>query len=112
MQTPASTTSNWGLGREAAGCSAFLRIGPDCPECNQRELTWASMPDCGIATMRKALTYDNARTVHRTKDGTEIASCRPSPASDRQPELKELEGGNRSPGETLPTKLQAGFFAN
>ena len=50
--------------------------------------------------------------MHRTKDGTEIAGCRPSPTSDRQPELKELEGGNCSPRETLPTKLQAGFFAN
>ena len=49
--------------------------------------------------------------MHRTKDRTELAGCRPSPSSDRQPEPEGLEGGNRSPRETLPTKLQAGFFA-
>ena len=38
------------------GLQCFLRIGPECPEGNQSELTWASKPDCGIATTRKALT--------------------------------------------------------
>ena len=27
------------------GCSAFLRIGPECPAHGQSELTWASKPD-------------------------------------------------------------------
>ena len=55
-QTSASATSKRGLGREA--WAALLRVGtrPECPEGNLRELTWASKPDCGIATMRKALT--------------------------------------------------------
>ena len=89
----------------------FLRIRPRCTEGNQRELTWASKPDCGIATMRKALTKDTARTAHRTKDRTELVGCRSSPSGDRQPEPEGLEGGNRSPRETLTTKLQAGFVA-
>ena len=46
--------------------------------------------------------------MHRTKDWTELAGCRPSPSGDRQP---EPEGGNCSLRETLSTKLQAGFFA-
>ena len=99
---PASTTSKWGLGREeqeaqvavlfknraagGTGCSAFLRIGPEHPARGQSELTWASKPDCGIATTRNARTQDTARTVHRTKDGMEIDGCKPSPSGDRQPE--------------------------
>ena len=42
------------------GLQCFLRIGPECPECNQSELTWASIPDCGIATTRKALRHRQA----------------------------------------------------
>ena len=46
--------------------------------------------------------------MHRTKDWTELAICRPSPSGDRQP---ELEGGNRSPRKISSTKLQVSFFA-
>ena len=45
-----------GLGREAQAALLRVRTRPECPECNQSELTWASKPDCGIATMQKALT--------------------------------------------------------
>ena len=33
-----------------------VRTRPECPEGNLRELTWASKPDSGIATMQKVLT--------------------------------------------------------
>ena len=56
VQTPASTTSKWGLGREVWAALLRVRTGPECPKCSWRELTWASKPDCGIATKRKALT--------------------------------------------------------
>ena len=49
-QTPAPTTSKRGLGREARAALLRVRTGPECPEGNLRELTWASKPDCGIAT--------------------------------------------------------------
>ena len=55
-QTPASATSERGLGREAWVAWLRVRIRPECPKCNQSKLTWASKPGCGIATMRKALT--------------------------------------------------------
>ena len=55
-QMPASATSKRGLGREAGAASLRVRTRPECPEGNLRELTWASKPDCGIATTRKALT--------------------------------------------------------
>ena len=55
-QTPAPTTSKQGLGREAWAELLRVRTGPECPEGNLRELTWANKPDCGIATTRKALT--------------------------------------------------------
>ena len=46
-----------------------VRIWPESPESNLRELTWASKPDCGITTRAKpALTYDTTRPVHRKKD--------------------------------------------
>ena len=53
---PAYTTSKWGLGREVWAALLRVRTGPECPKGNLRVLTWASKPDCGIATMGKALT--------------------------------------------------------
>ena len=67
-QMPASATSKPGLSREARAALLRVRTGPECPEGNLRELTWASKPDCGIATTRKALIYDIVRPSHRTKD--------------------------------------------
>ena len=68
VQMPASATSKPGLDREARAALLRVRTGPECPKGNQRELTWASKPDCGIATTQKALTQDNIRPAHRTKD--------------------------------------------
>ena len=56
-QMPASTTSKRSVGREAQAALLRVRTEPECPEGNLRELTWASKPDCGIATMRKALRH-------------------------------------------------------
>ena len=42
-----------------------LRTGPECPEGNLKELTWASKPDCGIATMGKALRHCQARAQNK-----------------------------------------------
>ena len=67
-QTSAPATSKRGLGREARTALLRVRIGPECPESNLRELTWDSKPDCGIATTWKALTRDTTRPAHRTKD--------------------------------------------
>ena len=55
-QTPAPTTSKRGLGREAWAALLRVRTEPECSEGNLSELTWASKPDCGIATTQKALT--------------------------------------------------------
>ena len=55
-QTPAPATSKWGLGREVRAALLTVRPRPECPEGNLRELTWASKPDCRIATTGKALT--------------------------------------------------------
>ena len=55
-QMPASATSKQGLDREAWAALLRVRTRPECPEVNLRELIWASKPDCGIATTRKALT--------------------------------------------------------
>ena len=49
-QMPTSLTSKQGLGREARAALLRVRTGPECPKGNLRELTWASKPDCGIAT--------------------------------------------------------------
>ena len=49
-QMPASTTSKQELGREARAALLRVRTGPECPEGKLRKLTWASKPDCGIAT--------------------------------------------------------------
>ena len=39
-----------GLGREARAALLRVRTRPEHPKGNLRELTWASKPDCGIAT--------------------------------------------------------------
>ena len=39
VQTPASSTSKRGLGREAWAALLRVRTGPECPEGNLRELT-------------------------------------------------------------------------
>ena len=59
-QTSASATSKRRLGREAWAALLRVRTGPECPEGNLRELTWASKPDCGIATTQKALRHSQA----------------------------------------------------
>ena len=52
-QRPAPATSKWGLGREAWAALLRVRTGPECPEHNLRELTWASKPDFGIVPREK-----------------------------------------------------------
>ena len=53
-QTSAPATSKWGLGREAWAASLRVRDWPECPERYLSKQTWASKPDCGITTRRKA----------------------------------------------------------
>ena len=55
-QMPAPATKKRGLGREAWAALLRVRIGPECAEGNQSELTWDSKPDCGITTTQKLLT--------------------------------------------------------
>ena len=38
-QMPASATSKWGLGREVRASLLRVRIGPECPEDNLRDVT-------------------------------------------------------------------------
>ena len=101
-QTPAPATSKQGLGKEARAALLRVRIWPECPEHNLRELTWASKPDCGITTTRKASPNLRHRQAHPQNKGLNRAGCRPYPSGDRQP---EPEVGNHSLGETLSTKL-------
>ena len=60
VHMPAPATGKWGLGREAWAALLRVRIWPECPEGNQSKLTWASKPDCGIATTQKALRHRQA----------------------------------------------------
>ena len=55
VQMLTSATSKWGLDKEERAASSVLRVRtrPECPENNQRELTWDSNPNCGIAKDKK-----------------------------------------------------------
>ena len=64
-QTPAPATSKRGLGREVWAALLRVRIWPECPEGNLSKLTWASKPDCGIATTRKALRHCQAHAQNK-----------------------------------------------
>ena len=68
-QTPASATSKQGLGREAQAALLRVRIGPECPKGNLRELTWASKPDCRIASTHKASPNLRCRHTHSQNKG-------------------------------------------
>ena len=64
-QMPAPATSKQGLGREARAAVLRVRTWPECPKGNLSKLTWASKPDCGIATTQKALRHRQARTQNK-----------------------------------------------
>ena len=64
-QMPASATSKRGLGREAQAALLRVRTEPECPEGNLTKLTWASKPDCRIATMCKALRHCQAHSQNK-----------------------------------------------
>ena len=70
VQTPAPATSKQGLGREAQAAWLRVRTGPECPKGNLRELTWASKPDCRIATTRKALRHCQACSQNKGQNRT------------------------------------------
>ena len=55
VRMPATSTSRQGLSREAQAALLRVETRHECPEGNL-SLVWASKPDCGIATTRKALT--------------------------------------------------------
>ena len=65
-QMPAPATSKRGLGREAQAALLRVRIGPECPEGNLRELTWASKPDWATRKARLK-TPPGPLTEHRTE---------------------------------------------
>ena len=67
-QMPAPATSKWGLGRKAWAALLRVRIGPECPKGNLRELSWASKPDCRIASTHKASPNLRHCQAHGTKD--------------------------------------------
>ena len=68
-QMPASAISKRGLGREARAASLRVRIWPEYPEHYLSEIIWASKPDCGISTMRKASpNLRHRQPAHGTKD--------------------------------------------
>ena len=98
---PAPTTSKQVLGREAPAALLGVRTGPECLEGNLRELTWASKTRLWDSYHVKSPNLRHRQACSQNKGQ--------SPSGDRQP---QPEGGNRSPRETLSTKLQAGFFAN
>ena len=110
-QTPASATSKRGLGREAQAELLRVGIGPECPKCNQSELTWAIKPDWNSCHV-KSSNIRHHQDCAQNKGWNRISRLQTIPSSDRQPELEGSEGANRSPRETLSTKLEAGSFAN
>ena len=70
-QTPAHGISKRGLGREVLAWAAWLRvrIWPKYPEPYLSEIIWASKPDCGISTMRKASPNLRHRQAHAQNKG-------------------------------------------
>ena len=113
-QTPASATSNRGLGREVWAALLRVRTRPEHPEGNLRELTWDSKPDPGIATPGKNPKLRYCQACSQNKGLSRDRRCGPThplpETGDRgQP---EPEGGNRGRREASSTKLQAGFVAN
>ena len=109
MQTPASTTSKQGMGREVRAALLRVRTGPECPEGNLRELTGDSKPDPVIATPAKSPKLRHHQACSQNK-GLSRASQQQTGHGERgQPGPEE---GNHVPREASSTKMQAGFIAN
>ena len=68
-QSLASTTSKRELGREVQAALLRVRIWPECPKGNLSKLTWASKPDCGVTTMRKASPNLRHHQAHAQNKG-------------------------------------------
>ena len=60
-QTPASTTSNLGLGREAQAALLRVRTGPECPKRNLSELTWDTSPALFVVMLSQAHLTSHSR---------------------------------------------------
>ena len=103
-ETSAFTTSKWGLGREAWAALLRVRTGPECSKGNLKELTWASKPDCGIATMRKALTKSPPGAIPGSSDG--------KASSYSAGDLGLIHESRRSPGEGNDNPLQYSGLEN
>ena len=67
---PAPASSKLELGREAWAALLRVRTRPECPKSNLRDLTWASKPDCGMATTQKALRYRQACAQNKGQNRT------------------------------------------
>ena len=63
---PPLASGGW-AGRRGAGCIA--RIWPEYPKCYLNEIIWASKPDCGISTTRKASPNLRHRQAHAQNKG-------------------------------------------
>ena len=65
LHTPLAS-GGW-AGRRGAGCIA--RIWPEYPDRYLSEIIWASKPDCGISTTRKASPNLRHRQAHTLNKG-------------------------------------------
>ena len=96
--------------RNAGALGLILGLGRSSGEGKGYPLQYSglenSMDSIIVHGVTKSQTEWNDFHFH-----THTHTRRSSPSSDRQPEPEGLEGGNCSPRETLPIKLQAGFFA-
>ena len=99
VQTPASATSKLGLGREAWAAMLRVRTGPECPEGNLRELTWASKTRLWDSYHGKSpnLRHHLARSQNKGLSRASQQQAGPSPSGDRQARAARARRGQSRP---------------
>ena len=97
-QTPASTTSKQGLGREARAALLRVRTGPECPKGSLRELTWDSKPDWE-SYLAKSPNLRHCQVCSQNKGLSRASLLQTGPSSsiDRQARASRAGRGQSRP---------------
>ena len=91
-----------------------VRIGPECPEDNRRELLWVTNLNCGIAREREKINRPEHTAGRSQNKGSEQVQRRArrlqtGPALLEAGGRGEGKGAGLAPRNASPTALQTGL---
>ena len=90
----------------SASCMLRVRMQPECPEDNLRELTWDSNPNCGIAREGKKIKNRERELSHEKPNLRHSLAC-----SQNKGLSKYQRRGSWLQTSPLPSQRQRGMWA-